>query len=563
MNYPRFLWRDPEQVPRDVQNQLGSFSSIFQSVLYQRGFSTNEDVLNFLLPKKQDWYASIDLGHVEKSCQIIKEAIEKGETIAIYGDYDADGVTATALLVLALRQIDANVIPYIPDRLKEGYGLNIPAIDSLYKQGVKLLITVDNGIRSHSEVAHAIQLKMNVVITDHHTPAESLPDASAIINPKIPGDPYPGKNLAGVGVAYKLIFALSKYFPRINSEEFLDLVAIGTVADLVPLTGENRYLVRQGLIQINQHRRQSIFSLLGAANLSGKEIRSSDISFQIGPRINASGRLVSETALTPLNLLLSSTPNECGELAQSLENHNTKRKLLSRNLEKKVGVIASALVPKPSVLIILEKDIPLGIAGIAAGYLCRQYNIPAIVGQTGNNFSTASCRSIPAFNIIKALDICKDLFSHYGGHAMAAGFTMSTENLPVFKERFQQIAHQALDGLDLHPELNFDAEVSLSQLNENLYKELKKLEPTGEQNPIPIFFARNLNASQIKAVGNNADHLKMVVTDRVNSIDAIGFGMGDLAKIMPVNFDIAFNFTVNEYRGVRKFQLNILDLKST
>ena len=560
MSQQRYHWQEPNQIPDDIQIELSSFSPVFQSILYQRGISTNSDALDFLLPKPPGWYPNINLLQVEKACQLISEMINSKKKIAVYGDYDADGITSTALLTLALREIGASVIPYIPDRESEGYGLNKLAITSLADQDVSLLITVDNGIRSHEEVEHANGLGMRVIITDHHTPGDSTPPAAVILNPKLPDDPYPNKNLAGVGVAYKLIIALSNYFKTLNPENYLDLVAIGTVADIVPLVGENRYLVRQGLGRLNFNKRQAVHSLFAASGIENKRITASDISFQIAPRINSSGRLESESALIPLNLLLSSNPADCSKYAQILENHNHKRKILSKDLSKKVENIILSQKSSPPLLIVFDPEILLGVAGIAAGYLSRKFNLPAIVGQTTEELTTASCRSIPAFNIIDALDKCQDLFVHYGGHSMAAGFTIKNQNIPYLISRLNELALSQMPQGPQTPILEIDAEVTLEDLDAQLYKEIEKLEPTGSRNPVPVFIARNLIAVKPKTVGSNSDHLKLVVSDGTYSLDAIGFGFGHLLDDLPGSFDLAFNLTVNEYRGVKRLQLQILDL---
>ena len=560
MPHQRYLWRYPSSVPEDVQNELDTFSSAIQSILYQRGINTLEDALDFLLPKAPGWYSKLNLLHVNKACHLILDAIQNKEVIVVYGDYDADGITSTALVTLALREIGANVIPYIPDRQSEGYGLNVPAIKSLSEQNVSLLITVDNGIRSLEEVAYANSLKLKVIITDHHTPGSELPLAAALLNPKLPDDPYPNKNLAGVGVAYKLICAISDHVSQLNPDDYLDLVAIGTVADIVPLIGENRYLVRQGMSKIKVKNRQSIQSLISVSGNINKKINASDISYQIAPRLNASGRLDSESALTPLNLLLSSDLAECINYAQKLEIHNDKRKTLSRLLEIKVDKIISEETPLPPLLMVFAPDIPSGLAGIAAGFLSRKYNLPAIVGQTGDNTSTASCRSIPDFNIINALDTCQELFVHYGGHSLAAGFTIENDKILQLKDCLVDQATLQLADKRRLPNLEIDFEVSLKELDNSLYAEIEKLEPTGAGNPLPVFVTKNLKAIRPKRVGKDSDHLKMVVSDGHISMDTIGFRLGDLIFDLPPLFNLVYHLTINDYRGTKTLQLQVLDL---
>jgi len=561
MILPRFNWIMPVSVPEDIDTELSSYSSAFRSVLYQRDLCTEERVLSFLLPKKPSWYSSQQLLNIDKACLIIQSAIQNDENIVIYGDYDADGITSAAMLILALSKVSTKLTSYIPNRLIEGYGLNKLALLSLAENGANLVITVDNGIRSVDEIKYANSLGLKVVITDHHTPEKTLPPAEAIINPKLPGDTYPDKNLAGAGVTFKLITALSRIYPVINPLDYLDLVAIGSVADVVPLIGENRYLVRKGLALLNQSQRQSIFSLLGVSSLTPGKVRSSDISFQIAPRINSPGRLGS--ADSSLNLLISQDPQICGDLSQVLDNHNFQRKKVSQELESMAEKIATKEESLPFVLIALDPNFHLGVVGIAAGALAKKYHIPSIVGNMGPEFTTASCRSIPEFNLISALDQCKDLFVRYGGHSQAAGFTIANENLPEMQKRLTSLAEEQLENIDLRSSISIDAIVSLDQLNAGFYSELEKLEPTGSQNPAPTFLSTKLNASQVKVVGQDGAHLKMKITDGRYTMDAIGFGLGFLSDFIPPQFDAVYKFNLNEFRGNITYQMLLSDLKSS
>jgi len=563
MPLQHFLWNDPRPIPDFVTKNLECYSEPFQSILFQRGITTSEDAINFLLPKEQDWHSAIQLRQIGTACQIISDAVENQDLITVYGDYDADGITSTALLTLTLRKIGGKVIPYLPNRFSSGYGLNIQAINELHNLGVKLLITADNGIRSDIEISHAKSLGMSVVVTDHHEPGNYLPDADALINPKLPDDNYPNKQLAGVGVIYKLVCALQDLYPIINPHDYLDLVAIGTVADVVPLTGENRYLVRQGLTVLNKLQRQGLVSLIGAANLNNRKITSADISFQIAPRINSSGRLEVDRPDIPLKLLLSSKPGESGSLSQELEIHNTRRKLLSRDLQIRINSEILKLAPTTSLIMSFDKNNHLGVAGIAAGYLARKYYSPVIVGQIGCEETIASCRSIPEFNMISALNQCKDMFIRYGGHKMAAGFTIHNQKLAELRKRLESITMDRLSGLDLHPKLDIDAEISLNSINNSLYKELEKLEPTGSRNRQALFLTRNLIATNKSRVGKNLDHMKLTVSDGNNHFDAIGFGFGETSETMAEEFDLVYALTINNYRGKRSFQLQIHDLRKS
>jgi len=563
MKLDNYRWRFPEPVPPEVRSKLDSFSLPFQSILFQRELHTTEEALQFLLPEQPPWSAQTELRHLDKACQIIQKTISSGQPIGVFGDYDADGITATALLTLALREIHSSVIPWIPSRLDDGYGLNNKVLDEYARLGVKLVITVDNGIRAFEEAQYAEELGIELIITDHHKPGSKLPKAAAVIDPKLPDDPYPNKHLAGVGVAYKLICSLARHYQALNPEDYLDLVAIGTIADVVPLLGENRYLVKQGLRRLNTRPRQSIYSLIGAAGLSGATITSSDISFQIAPRLNASGRLENEDYLIPLQLLLADNAAECGSYAQILENHNHQRRSLSKDLQAFIDRKFENLDSLPPILIALDDQVDLGVAGIAAGHLSRKYYLPAIVGRTGNTTTTASCRSIPEFDMISALEEISDLFDQFGGHKLAAGFTLDNDNLSTFQDAITELAGSQLDPAELHPVLDVDAVVSFADLDRRLFKEISKLEPTGEKNPQPVFVTKGLKVEKSTAVGSGKDHLKLTLKDGSYLFNAIGFRFGELLPNLPEKLDIAFHFTENNFRGRKEYQLQIIDLSAS
>jgi single-stranded-DNA-specific exonuclease len=559
MSIQRFKWIEPIPISEEIDHELQDFPKPLREILFQRNISTIADAIAFLLPKKKDWYTDFSLLHIDKCCQLIQEAIDREQTIALYGDYDADGITSLAALYLALSKITGKLIPYIPSRFEEGYGLNIKAIKSLSEEGADLLITVDNGIRSVEEVDYANSIGLKVIITDHHSPVKTLPNAAAVINPKAPDDPYPNKNLAGVGVVYKLICALHELYPIIIPEDYLDLVAIGTIADVVPLVGENRFLARRGLSHLNKLQRQGIVSLLGVSNLINQKINSSDISFQIAPRLNAAGRLGS--AYASFNLMTSSDPNTCGLLAQKIDNINRERKKVGQEMILHADIYSN-VDALPPILITFHRDYHPGVSGIVAGNLTRKYYLPAIVGQIGEHNTVASCRSIPDFDMISALDQLKDLLLRHGGHQLAAGFTIENSKIPLLKERLSDLAHSALAEIELKPKISIDSELLLSELDSDLYKALQKIEPTGEGNQEAVFLSRKLQASEIKVVGSDQQHLKLKLTDGKLSVDAIGFGLGDYAPSIPPVFDAIYNFQINHYQGKSSFQLSILDLKA-
>ncbi len=391
--------------------------------------------------------------------------------MAVYGDYDVDGVTATALLVQTLQRLGGNVRPYIPNRFDEGYGLNPDALDTLKAEGVGLVITVDCGIRSPDEVSHAQSIGLDMIISDHHQPADGdLPDALAVINPKQAGDRYPDKDLAGVGVAYKIAQALlsrnGRSTPGFQLDDLLDLVALGTVADLAPLVGENRVLVRKGLQKIRETKRQGLFSLAAVSDLPLPRTTATSIGFVLGPRLNAAGRL--ESALAAYELLTTTDIKRAGELAQQLNIQNRQRQELTRKIQEEAEAIALAEEPGSNLLFAVHPGFNSGVVGLAAARLVENYYRPAVVGQVLEDSTRCSCRSIPEFHITQALDQCKDLLIRHGGHAAAAGFSVSNGNLEALKKRLKSIAAEQLGSRNLRQTLNADAEVSLSDLRPEL-----------------------------------------------------------------------------------------------
>lgn len=559
-------WQIASRLPSDVDLALSDYPPVLRQILFNRGYTTSEAVLLYLqagFPENTDPFLMLG---VKEAVERLARAIANQEPIAIYGDYDADGVTATALLVQALQPLGANVRGYIPNRFDEGYGLNKEALDALHAEGVSLVVTVDCGIRSPLEAAHALQLGMDLIITDHHHPDLELPVAFAIVNPKQPGDPYPEKELAGVGLAYKLTVALVAYLQGqglpthgVNPDDFLDLVALGTVADLASLSGENRALVRRGIERLRSCRRQGLVSLMHVAGLNPSKVNASDIGFIIGPRLNAAGRL--ESALAALQLLTTSSVAEAGMLAQQLDNQNRERQKITQEIQARAEQIALAECPDSYLLMAAHPDFNPGVVGLAASRLTDLYYRPSVVAHQGEEFTRASCRSIPEFHITHALDKCADLLEHHGGHAAAAGFTVRNEIVPELLKRLQAIAALELSQQNLCPTLVADVEIPLSELKPNLLPLLDLLQPTGYDNRQAVFVSRNLKVSNFRTVGKESAHLKLTVTDGWVTYDAIAFRQGHWQKRMPASVDIMYTFELNEFNGRTSLQLNVRDLR--
>jgi single-stranded-DNA-specific exonuclease len=562
MQPPTKRWVIADRLTDQADGELMKYHPVLRQILYNRGYGTATAAHQYVEALPPPGADAENLSNMAAAVDRIAYAIRHQEPIAVYGDYDADGVTASALLVQALQKLNAHVQGYIPDRFSEGYGLNIDALTALHQEGVRLVITVDCGIRSIQEAEHARSTGLDLIITDHHHPGSIVPPAIAVINPKLPFDTYPEKNLAGVGLAYKLAEALFRQErqPETLIEEYLDLVALGTVTDLVPLVGENRSLVRAGLEHIRQPQRQGILSLIGVSGLNPRTISAGDIAFMLGPRLNAAGRL--DSALAAFNLLVTSDVAQASRYAQLLNNQNNERQRITREIQAQAEQIAFSIEPDPILLFAADPDFNPGVVGLAASRLTELYYRPAIVATKGEEFTRGSCRSIPEFHITEALDQCTDLLHHYGGHAAAAGFTLYTHLLPEFIHRLQQIATQQIGSMDLRPVLEIDADLSLTDLRADLLHALNVLQPTGMGNRSALFLTRNALVKYQRAIGKDKAHLKLILEDAQRvSHDAIAFRLGHLAGNLPNRVDLIFAFEKNEYNGQSYLQLNVRDIR--
>ena len=557
-------WVVAPPVTLEADQALAKFPTILKQIVFNRGLATDAEARAFLKAEPNGDTNPFHLIGMQPTVDRICYSLQHNEPIAIYGDYDVDGVTATALLVQAFEALGANVRGYIPNRFDEGYGLNRDALDTLKAEGVKLVITVDCGIRSPDEALHAQSIGLDLIISDHHHPdGTNLPPALAVINPKQHGDPYPDKDLAGVGIAFKIAEALLTVQQPLNglhTNDLLDLVALGTVADLAPLVGENRVLVRRGLRQIRETKRQGLFSLAGVADLKIDKCTAGNIGFMLGPRLNASGRL--ESALASFELLTTKDFMRAGQLAMQLDTQNRQRQSITRTMQEQAEAIAMKDDPEAFLLFAAHEEFNPGVVGLAASRLTEVHYRPSIVAAKGPEETRGSCRSIPEFHITDALDQCKDLLVRHGGHAAAAGFTVKNQNLPELVSRLKQIAKEQLGSIDLRQTLTADLEVPLSELNFDVLKHLMFLEPTGYGNPEAVFISRNIKVRFARTVGAEGKHLKLTLEDeRGVSVDAIGFRLGHLKENLPPYIDVLYRFEANEFNGRRTLQLNLKDLK--
>lgn len=568
---PLKRWQIAPRAPDDFVARFGHLHRLLVQMLYNRGLTTPADVERFLDPARSlsNPLQPPKLKGLDQAIARLRRAIQRHEPIAVYGDYDVDGVTATVLLVETLAALGADARPYIPDRVDEGYGLNVEALGKLQESGVRVVVTVDCGVRSASEVAFGNQIGLDLIITDHHHTTDQIPPALACINPKQPGCPYPFKDLAGVGLAFKLAQALLSVEqnlsgasePLLNPDSLLDLVALGTVADLAPLLEENRALVVQGLAQLNKPVRPGVAALMNVAGVPPGAVNATAIGFALGPRLNAAGRI--EHAMAAYHLLSTRDKAEAERLAGELDERNRERQRLTRETQDKARELALAQDANTRLLFAASPEFRAGVVGLAAARLTEEFYRPAVVVEQGEQESRGSCRSIPEFHITQALDQCADLLVRHGGHAAAAGFTVRTENLDLLANRLRAIAANQLGQRDLSPTLIIDCEWPLDALDANAVRALQQVEPCGYGNPAPVLCSRNVRVMDARTVGSDAAHLKLKLRGQRVTWDAIAFKQSHHLRWLQVGMlvDAAYTLEENEWNGEKRLQLNVRDVR--
>ncbi len=559
-------WLVATPAPAALLRNFPGTHPLLAQLLCQRGLTSPDEARVFLHGPgaRVDPFA---LKGMSAAVSRIRQALRNDEAIVVYGDFDADGVTATALLLQTLTALGARVRPYIPDRVGEGYGLNCAALTRLAEAGARLVITVDCGVRAVEEVAAGMAAGLDLIITDHHSVGAELPPALAVINPKQAGCASKSQNLAGAGLAFRLAQALlrtarnDRRDVRLQERDLLDLVALGTVADLADLADlENRALVREGLRVINEARRPGVRALLRVTGLAPGTVRARDIAFRLGPRINAAGRL--DSAMLACRLLTSDDAAAAAGLATSLQSLNEQRRNLTQAAQEDINQELESLDDVKPLIFTAREGISPGIVGLVAGRLCETWQRPTIVMEQGAQESRASCRSIPQFDITHALDQCADLLLRHGGHAQAAGFTVHNDNLPALRERLSLLAEQALAGHTLRPTLDIDAEVTARQLTTELLDELELLEPTGFGNPQSLFLLRKMRITERRLVGRDGSHLKLrLAAGGGRALDAIAFRQGPQSDQLPSQVDLVFQLERNDWNGRRRLQLNVQDMR--
>ena len=540
-------------------SQKFNLPEFIAKILVNRNITEDEQIKVFLNPTRNDFYNPFLLNDMDKAVSKIIEAINKKQKIIIYGDYDVDGITSITVLKKFLEDRGIKVGYYIPDRLNEGYGLNKEAISKISSEGYELIITVDCGITAIEDVEYANSLGMKVIVTDHHEPSDIIPNAFAVINPKRQDSTYPFKNLAGVGVVFKLIQAISKKLELPEKEylKYLDLVCIGTISDIVPLIDENRVIAKLGLKLVCVTRNVGLRELISSIRF--KKIDSSAVSFGIAPRINACGRM--GHADEAVKLFLTQNIVEAGNIADDLNKYNVTRQSIEKKIyEEALIKIEENNMSKENSIILGGENWHHGVIGIVASKITDLFNKPSILICFEGNEGKGSGRSIMGFDLHNALCKSSEYLEKFGGHEMAVGLSLKKENFNKFKEKFQGIVEES-DIKDIVPIIKIDEEIDLKNITMDMVKEMSKLEPFGEENKIPIFLFRNLKIDSIRAI-SDGKHLKLSLKYSRGWIDAIGFNMGELVEQFTIEdkIDVVGFLEINSYNNIEKLQINIKDM---
>jgi single-stranded-DNA-specific exonuclease len=557
---PKTRWQVMETDVESCQRLMDELKidPMIAKMLVRRGIDEPAKAVRFLYPRLEDLYDPFLLDGMHAAVNRIRAAIQHGEKILIYGDYDVDGVSSTVLMIHLFRMLQVKVDYYIPNRFREGYGIHTDALQGARDRGFQLILSVDTGIRAVQEAVFAKELGLDLIITDHHEPSSVLPEAIAVINPKKPNCSYPFPMLAGVGVAFKLATALLQRIP----EELLEMVALGTIADLVPLVDENRIFVSYGLKRINLRQHVGMAALLEVAGIA-KEVNAQHVAFALGPRINASGRL--DSAKLAVEWMMASDRAQAQVMAQELDKLNRERQQLVEVMVAEALLEMEQHVAQHAAVIVVAKEgWNIGVIGIVAARLVEKYHRPVVVLgiDSTNGVAKGSARSTASYDMMKALTACKHLLSHYGGHSMAAGMTLPVENLLSFHQQLTQFAQASLTAAEDIPLTIAEEELTLDRLHIKWIDQLQALAPYGMGNPMPLFILHPATVTKIQCLGQQNNHLKLRVEDRGKGLDVIGFRFGEFAQEMSPSAQVKLlgELHMNEWNGRRTPQLILRDV---
>ena len=529
-----------------------AIAPIIGQILWNRGIQTADAARTFLHPAEAPFHEPFLMMDMEKASERILEAIRRDQQIVVYGDYDVDGMTSTTLLMKNIRSLGGKVSYYIPNRFTEGYGINLSALHQIAAEGCELLVTVDCGILSADVIAEA-NCGMDIIITDHHLPGRILPNAYAVINPHRTDCSYPFKDLAGVGVTLKLAQALWKMEKGQPYADDLDIAALGTIADLVPLIGENRKIVQMGLTQMSQSPCAGIAALIQAAGFEGKTVNTGVVGFQLAPRLNAAGRL--ETAHRGVELLTSIDPREAEHIAGELNELNTERRDLEQSILSEAENMLAGITPDTPAIVVAGEHWSSGVIGIVASRLVDKYYRPSIVLTRQGDICKGSCRSIAGLNMYDALTACRHTLIQFGGHEMAAGLTLAWESVEDFRCAFSNYVHTHLRSRDFLPKIRIEGLVAPADWTLEIVEELACLEPYGMGNPRPVFGTRDFRPRSASSIGAEGKHLRIEVGSREKRVSALYWNAGDLAEIVTEEAsDLAYTPSINEWQGIRSVQ---------
>lgn len=559
MNKQWEIYNVDEKLIKEIAKKF-NISELVARIIAHKGIEKDEDINEFLKPTRKDFHDPFLMPDMEKAVDRIVKAIKGKEKTIIYGDYDVDGITSSTVLKRYLAERELNVDIYIPNRIDEGYGLNENAVREIASKGYTLMITVDCGITGNNEVELAKKLGIDVIITDHHEPSEKIPEALAVVDAKRKDNKYPFRGLAGVGVAFKTIQAISKKMGLAEETylKYLDIVCIGTISDIVPLEDENRVISKLGLMLVKQTKNVGLKALLDS--IGYKQIDSTTVSFGVAPRINACGRMGHEKVA--VDLFLTDDPAEARKLTEVLNKYNQDR----QEIEKRIFCEAVDLVTNTDepCIVVGKENWHHGVIGIVASKITEMYYKPSILLCYEDGIARGSGRSIKGFDLHEALENCNTYIDQFGGHSMAIGITIKEENISKFKQQFEDYARSHKIE-EIVPIIQIDQKVELSNISIKDIKDLKLLEPFGEANNVPIFQINNLKIESIRAI-SEGKHLKIFLKDENNKgIDVIGFNMGYLSEEYKIGtrVDVVGNLEINSYKGIDNIQINLKDIRHT
>ncbi len=563
MRKKRWVLKSQEKETIEYLAKELSLHPLVIRVMLNRGLCSREEMQSFLHPQLSDFHDPFLLKDMAKAVERICLAVEKKERIAIYGDYDVDGITSVSVLYLALRELGADVTYFIPDRLKEGYGVNSKVIRRLQQEGVSLIITVDCGITAVEEAALAQTLGMDMIVTDHHKCPDCVPKATAVINPKQPDCGYPFSELAGVGVAFKLVQALyGKEKISYLTERYGALVALGTVADIVPLKDENRVIVYHGIQNMKQDKNIGLQALLKISGFADKEIDAGTLGFQLAPRINAAGRIGNPDM--GVRLFLTEKREEAEQIAAMLDAQNLERKEIEQKIfeEAQEMILADKDFPKRSIIVLSNPAWHHGVIGIVASRLTEEYYKPCILFTEEKGLKKGSARSIKGFNLYLALSAVSKYLERFGGHELAAGLTLKEENDEGFRQALEQYGREHITEEIQTQQISLDGELCDNEMTLSLVEQLQLLEPFGMGNPQPNFLVQKAKIVRHFAF-KEGKHLKLSLCQREKCLDAVGFSMGKYSSVLKAGdrVSVAGNIYINEYRGEKYFSFRIKDIR--